>query len=146
MATHRELVQYQKSLCGQTEPLHFPLGPLGIPDMKFLEIPKDFLIDHLIGEEVKITDSRGKVQRVREGKTIKDIQKLTGAEILFLQGNQGRTKPRKLEIRGSLDDVRLAEEFLRTFFKHENPSQAKPSLKIRTASAIFWIYLSKFRN
>ena len=69
--------------------------------MKFLEIPKDFLIDHLIGEEVKITDSRGKVQRVREGKTIKDIQKLTGAEILFLKGNQGR-KPRKLEIRQGL--------------------------------------------
>ena len=116
MASHRELVQYQKSLCGQTEPLHFPLGPLGIPDMKFLEIPKDFLIDHLIGEEVKITDSRGKVQRVREGKTIKDIQKLTGAEILFLKGNQGR-KPRKLEIRGSINDVKLAEFFFPDLFQ-----------------------------
>ena len=62
MASHRELVQYQKSLCGRSEILRFPLGPLGIPDMKFLEIPKDFLIDHLIGEEVKITDSRGKIQ------------------------------------------------------------------------------------
>ena len=92
MASHRELVQYQKSLCGQSEILRFPLGPLGIPDMKFLEIPKDFLIDHLIGEEVEITDSRGKVQRVREGKTIKDIRKLTGAEILFIKGNQGKHK------------------------------------------------------
>ena len=127
MASHRELVQYQKSLCGQSEILRFPLGPLGIPDMKFLEIPKDFLIDHLIGEEVEITDSRGKVQRVREGKTIKDIQKLTGAEILFLKGNQGR-KPKKLEIRGSLDDVKLAEEFLRTFFKHKNPSRGSDGL------------------
>ena len=62
MASHRELVQYQKSLCGQSEILRFPLGPLGIPDMKFLAIPKDFSIDHLIGKEVKITDSRGEVQ------------------------------------------------------------------------------------
>ena len=123
--SHSELVQYQKRLCAQSEPLRFPLGPLGIPDMKFLDIPKDFLIDHLIGEEVKITDSRGKVQRVREGKTIKDIQKLTGAEILFLQGNQGR-RPRKLEIRGSPDEVKLAEEFLRTFFNHKNPSRLSP--------------------
>ena len=67
------------------------------------------------------------VQRVREGKTIKNIEKLTGAEILFLLGNQGR-KPRKLEIRGSPDDVKLAEEFLRTFFKHKNPSRGSDGL------------------
>ena len=65
--SHSELVQYQKKLCAQSEPLPFsllpfPLGPLGIPDMKFLDIPKDFSIDHLIGKEVKITDSRGEVQ------------------------------------------------------------------------------------
>ena len=127
MASHLELVQYQKRLSAQSEPLPFPLGPLGIPDMKFLDIPPEFSIDHLIGEEVKITDSRGKVQRVREGKTIKDIQKLTGAEILFLKGNQGR-KPEKLEIRGSLNDVKLAEEFIRTFFKHPKPSQGSDGL------------------
>ena len=154
MASHSELVQYQKKLSALSEPLPFsllpfPLGSLEIPDMKFLDIPKDFSIDHLIGVSVFQffdTIEKTNLSNPRKGKTIKDIQKLTGAEILFLQGNQGRTKPRKLEIRGSVDDVRLAEEFLRTFFKHENPSQAKPSLKIRTASAIFWIYLSKFRN
>ena len=64
---------------------------------------------------------------MREGKTIKDIEKLTGAEILFLLGNQGR-KPRKLEIRGSPDDVKLAEEFLRAFFKHKNPSRLNPGV------------------
>ena len=136
MASHLELVQYLKRLCAQSEPLPFPLGPLGIPDMKFLDIPKDFSINHLIGEEVKITDSRGKVQRVREGKTIKDIQKLTGAEILFLKGNQGR-RPRKLEIRGSLDDIKLAEEFLRTFFKHPKPSQGSNGLNPDTIHPVF---------
>ena len=102
--------------------------PPGFHATKFIDIPPKFFIGHLIG-----------------GKITKDMQKLTGAEILFLQGNQGR-KPRKLEIRGSLNDVKLAEEFLQAFFKHQKPSQAKPSLKIRTASAIFWIYLSIFRD
>ena len=41
--------------------------------------------------------------------------------------NQGR-RPRKLEIRGSLDDVKLAEEFLRAFFKHKNPSRGSDGL------------------
>ena len=128
MATHSELVQYQKKLSAQSEPLHFsllpfPLGPLGIPDMKFLDIPPKFLIDHLIG---------GK------GKTIKDIQKLTGAEILFLKGNQGR-KPKKLEIRGSLNDVKLAEEFLRAFFKPPNPSQGSDGLDTSELSYIWGI-------
>ena len=149
--SHSELVQYQKKLCAQSEPppfslLPFPLGLLGIPDMKFLYIPKDFSIDHLIGVSVfQFFDTIEKTNLLnpRKGKTIKDIRKLTGAEILFLRGNQGR-KPRRLEIRGSLDDVKLAEEFLRTFFKHPKPSQAKPSLKIRTASAIFWIPLGIF--
>ena len=148
MASHWELVQYQKSLSAHSEPLRFPLGPLGIPDMKFLDIPKDFSIDHLIGVSVFQffdTIEKTNLSNPRKGKTIKDIQKLTGAEILFLKGNQGR-KPKKLEIRGSVNAVKLAEEFLWTFFKHKNPSQAKPSLKIRTASAIFWIYLDIFRD
>ena len=115
MASHRELVQYQKSLCGQSEILRFSLGPLGIPDMKFLEIPKDFLIDHLIGEEVEITDSRGKVQRVRESKTIKDIQKLTGAEILFLKGNHGKHKEAFSTLFESL--VQMTCSDLMNFFK-----------------------------
>ena len=128
MATHSELVQYQKKLSAQSEPLHFsllpfPLGPLGIPDMKFLDIPKDFSIDHLIGVSVFQffdTIEKTNLSNPRKGKTIKDIQKLTGAEILFLKGNQGR-KPKKLEIRGSLDDVKLAEKLLQAFFKHPNP-------------------------
>ena len=153
MATHSELVQYQKKLSAQSEPLHFsllpfPLGLLGIPDMKFLDIPKDFSIDHLIGVSVFQffdTIEKTNLSNPRKGKTIKDIQKLTGAEILFLKGNQGR-KTKKLEIRGSVIAVKLAEEFLWIFFKHKNPSQAKPSLKIRTASDICWIYLGIFRD
>ena len=84
--------------------------PPGFHATKFIDIPPKFFIGHLIG-----------------GKITKDIQKLTGAEILFLKGNQGR-KPRKLEIRGSLDDVKLAEEFLRAFFKHKNPSRGSDGL------------------
>ena len=41
--------------------------------------------------------------------------------------DQGR-RPRKLEIRGSPDEVKLAEEFLRTFFKHKNPSRGSDGL------------------
>ena len=91
----------------QSEPLPFPPG---FHAMKFIDIPPKFFIGHLIG-----------------GKITKDIQKLTGAEILFLKGNQGR-KPRKLEIRGSLNSVKLAEEFVKAFFKHSNPSQASDGL------------------
>ena len=81
----------------------------------------------LVDAKIRASDKDLPVQRVRDGKTIKDIQKLTGAEILFLKGNQGR-KPRKLELRGSLDNVKLAEEFLRTFFKHKNPSRGSDGL------------------
>ena len=91
----------------QSERLPFPPG---FHAMKFIDIPPKFNIGHLIG-----------------GKITKDIQKLTGAEILFLKGNQGR-KPRKLEIRGSLNGVKLAEEFIKAFFKHSNPSQASDGL------------------
>ena len=84
--------------------------PPGFPAMKFIDIPPKFFIGHLIG-----------------GKITEDIQNLTGAEILFLKGNQGR-KPRKLEIRGSLNGVKLAEEFVKAFFKHSNPSQASDGL------------------
>ena len=91
----------------QSERLPFPPG---FHAMKFIDIPPKFNIGHLIG-----------------GKITKDIKKLTGAEILFLKGNQGR-KPRKLEIRGSLNGVKLAEEFIKAFFKHSNPSQASDGL------------------
>ena len=91
----------------QSERLPFPPG---FHAMKFIDIPPKFNIGHLIG-----------------GKITKDIQKLTGAEILFLKGNQGR-KPRKLEIRGSLNSLKLAEEFVKAFFKHSNPSQASDGL------------------
>ena len=52
---------------------------------------------------------------------------MTGAEILFLKGNQGR-KPKKARNWGSLNSVKLAEEFVKAFFKHSNPSQASDGL------------------
>ena len=93
--------------------------PPGFHATKFIDIPPKFFIGHLIG-----------------GKITKDIQKLTGAEILFLKGNQGR-KPRKLEIRGSLNSLKLAEEFVGAFFKHSNPSQASDGLNTFFLSAIW---------
>ena len=100
----------------QSEPLPFPPG---FHAMKFIDIPPKFFIGHLIG-----------------GKITKDIQKLTGAEIFFLKGNQGR-KPRKLEIRGSLNGVKLAEEFVKAFYKHPNPSQASDGLNTFFLSEIW---------
>ena len=102
--------------CQSDPPLPFPPG---FHATKFIDIPPKFFIGHLIG-----------------GKITKDIQKLTGAEILFLKGNQGR-KPRKLEIRGSLNGVKLAEEFVKAFFKHSNPSQASDGLNTFFLSGIW---------
>ena len=93
--------------------------PPGFHATRIIDIPPKFYIGHLIG-----------------GKITKDIKKLTGAEILFLKGNQGR-KPRKLEIRGSLNSVKLAEEFVKAFFKHSNPSQASDGLNSYFLFAIF---------
>ena len=76
---------------------------------KVLEIPTNFYIGHLIG---------GK------GKTIRDIQELTGAEIIIPNPNPSKT----LEIRGSRNAVKFAEEFVLAFFKHQNPSQGSDGL------------------
>ena len=84
---------------------------------KVLEIPTNFYIGHLIG---------GK------GKTIRDIQKLTGAKINIKyqrkttkipRGFQSSIEPKALEIRGSSNDVKSAEEFVLAFFKLRDPSE-----------------------
>ena len=100
---------------------------------KVLEIPTNFYIGHLIG---------GK------GETIRDIQELTGAEIIIdkdsilihivkprtlasciVAGMQLNENPSKtLEIRGSPNAVKFAEEFVLAFFKHPDPSQGSDGL------------------
>ena len=91
---------------------------------KVVEIPPNFYIGHLIG---------GK------GKTIRDIQKLTGTEIIIPKGKAPNipgvivfgmhpNPPKILEIRGSRNAVKLAEEFVLAFFKHPDPSQGSDGL------------------
>ena len=75
---------------------------------KVVEIPpKGSYIGHLIG---------------RKGRTIQDIQKLTGAEIIipkdFVVGGMHPNPSKTLEIRGSPNAVKLAEEFVLAFSKH----------------------------
>ena len=78
---------------------------------KVVEIPpKGSYIGHLIG---------------RKGRTIQDIQKLTGAEIIipkdFVVGGMHPNPSKTLEIRGSPNAVKLAEEFVLAFFKIQDP-------------------------
>ena len=94
---------------------------------KVVEIPPNFYIGHLIG---------GK------GKTIRDIQTLTGAEIIIPKGKATPIRlipgvivvgmhpnPSKtLEIRGSPNAVKLAEEFVLAFFKIQDPSHGSDGL------------------
>merc|ERR1719266_863284 len=71
---------------------------------KVMEIPPSFYI----GDQIK-----GK------SKTIRDIQRLTGAEIIIpIQECEWKPEPETLEIRGSPNAVKLAEEFILAFFKY----------------------------
>ena len=93
---------------------------------KVLEIPTNFYIGQLIG---------------RKGKTIRDIQKLTGARISIKyqrkttkipRGFQSSIEPKALEIRGSSNDVKSAEEFVLAFFKLRDPSEGSDGLDMHS--------------
>ena len=81
---------------------------------KVMEIPPSFYI----GDQIK-----GK------SKTIRDIQRLTGAEIIIpIQECEWKPEPETLEIRGSPNAVKFAEEFVLAFFKHQDPSMGSNGL------------------